>query len=80
MKFYTALRAGLNACGFSPHLLQILPRICLDVDLVITPIVAESALIIGSGNDPAALRTLSILQLCELPLSLIGKEHMIVLG
>jgi hypothetical protein len=60
MQFYTALRAGLNACGFNPHLLPILPRIRHDADLVITPIVAASALVIGSGNDPSALRTPSV--------------------
>jgi hypothetical protein len=60
MKFYTALRAGLNACGFNPHLLPLLPRICPDVDLVITPIVSSSALVIGIGNDPANLRTPSV--------------------
>jgi hypothetical protein len=60
MKFYTSLRAGLNACGYNPHLLPILPRIRPDADLVITPIVAESVLVIGSGNDPSALRTPNI--------------------
>jgi hypothetical protein len=60
MQFYTALRAGLNACGFNPHLLPLLPRIRPDVDLVITPIVASSALVIGIGNDPANLCTPSI--------------------
>jgi hypothetical protein len=57
MKFYTALRAGLNACGFNPHLLPLLPRIRPDVDLVVTPIVASSALVIGLGDNPANLRT-----------------------
>jgi hypothetical protein len=60
MQFYTALRAGLNACGFNPHLLPILPRIRHDADLVITPIVDASALIIGTGNDPSTLRTPSV--------------------
>ena len=60
MKFYTGLRAGLNACGFNPHLLPLLPRIRPDVDLSITPIVASSALVIGIGNDPANLRTPSV--------------------
>jgi hypothetical protein len=57
MKFYTALRAGLNACGFNPHLLPLLPQIRPDVDLIITPLVEDSVLVIGSGNDPSALRT-----------------------
>jgi hypothetical protein len=58
MKFYTALQAGLNACGFNPHfLLPLLPRIRPDVDLVITPIVASSSLVIGTGDNPAYLRT-----------------------
>jgi hypothetical protein len=60
MKFYTALRAGLNACGFNPHLLPLLPRIRHDVDLVLTPIVASSTLVIGSGDNPAYLRTPNI--------------------
>jgi hypothetical protein len=60
MRFYTAMRAGLNACGFNPHLLPILSRIRPDVDLVLTPIVASSALVIGIGNDPANLRTPTI--------------------
>jgi hypothetical protein len=60
MKFYTALRAGLNACGFNPHLLPLLPRIRPDVDLVLTPIVSTSTLVIGSGNDPSTLRTPTI--------------------
>jgi hypothetical protein len=60
MKFYTALHAGLNACGFNPHLLPILPHIWPEVDLVITPIVDTSALVKGIGNDPANLRTPSV--------------------
>jgi hypothetical protein len=60
MRFYTALHAGLNACGFNPHLLPILPRICPDVDLVLTPIVANSLLVIRIGNDPNNLRTPTI--------------------
>jgi hypothetical protein len=59
MKFYNALRAGLNTRGFNPHLLPILPRIRPDVDLVITPIVEASTLVlvIGTGNDPSTLWT-----------------------
>jgi hypothetical protein len=57
MKFYTTLRAGLNSCGFNPHLLPILPRIRTDVDLTITPIVEESCPTIGMGNDQRNLRT-----------------------
>jgi hypothetical protein len=57
MKFYTSLRAGLNSCGFNPHLLPLLPRIRPDLDLVLTPIVPELVLVIGTGNDPLALRT-----------------------
>jgi hypothetical protein len=57
MPFYTALRAGLNLGGFKPHLLPILPCIHPDVDLVLTPIVESSALVIGIGNDPNNLWT-----------------------
>jgi hypothetical protein len=57
MRLYTALRVGLNAFGFNPHLLPILPRIPPDADLIITSIVEASPLVIGSGNDPSALRT-----------------------
>jgi hypothetical protein len=60
MKFYTGLRAGLNACGFNPHLLPLLPRIHPDVNLVITPIVTSSALVVGIGNDPANICTPSV--------------------
>jgi hypothetical protein len=55
MKFYTALRAGLNACGFSPHLLPILPLIRPDANLIDTPIIESSLLVIGTG-DPTNLR------------------------
>jgi hypothetical protein len=60
IKFYMALHAGLNACGFNPHLLPILPRISPEVDLVIMPIAAALALIVGIGNDPSNLRTPSV--------------------
>jgi hypothetical protein len=56
MKFYTALRAGLNACGFSPHLLPLLPLIRPDANLIDTPIIESSLLVIGTGQDPANLR------------------------
>jgi hypothetical protein len=51
------LRAGLNSCGFHPHLLPVLPRIWPDADLAITPLVAASVLVIGSSNGPPALHT-----------------------
>lgn len=56
MKLYTALCAGLNTCSFNPHLLSILPCIRPEVDLV-TLIVVESALIVGTGKDPSNLCT-----------------------
>jgi hypothetical protein len=53
MKFYTALHAGLNACGFCPHLLPLLPLIRPDANLIDTPIIKLSHIVIGTtGQDP----------------------------
>jgi hypothetical protein len=60
MNFYTSLRAGLNSCGFNPHLLPLLLRIRPGMNLVLTPIVPESVLVIGSGTDPLAICTPTI--------------------
>jgi hypothetical protein len=68
MKFYMALSAGLNACGFSPHLLPILPLIHPDANLIDTPIIELSLLVIGTG-DPTNLRQQQ---------SNTGRESMIV--
>jgi hypothetical protein len=56
MKFYTALCAGLNGCGFSPHLLPILPLKRPDTNVIDTPIIESLLIGMGTGQDPTNLR------------------------